>query len=299
MCRKRPVRGGCPVMPAPTRPVLRYHGGKWMLAPWVISYFPVHKIYVEPCGGAASVLMRKPRSFAEVYNDLDGEVVNVFRVLRDPAAAADLERLLRLTPFAREEFNGSYEPSDDPIEQARRTVVRCFMGHGSTAQNPSQRTGFRFRTYSSNRTGPADWLNYPNALGAMSERLQGVLIENRPATRVIEEHDSADTLHYVDPPYVAAARYIGRPDSGGARGYRHEMTDDQHRELAAALQAAAGMVVISGYPCDLYDRELYAGWKRVSRGALADGARKRTEVLWLNPAAADQLAPTLFTGSAG
>jgi len=112
---------------APTRPVLRYHGGKWRLASWIISHFPPHRVYVEPFGGAASVLLRKPRSYAEVYNDMDGEIVNVFRVLRDPARARELERVLRLTPFAREEFELSYIRDEDPIEQARRTIVRAFI----------------------------------------------------------------------------------------------------------------------------------------------------------------------------
>src|SRR3990167_11343170 len=108
-------------MSGPTRPVMRYHGGKWRLAPWVIEHFPEHRVYTEAFGGGASVLMRKPRSYAEVYNDLDGEIVNVFRVLRDPSQARELERLLRLTPFARSEFETSYITDGDPLEQARRT----------------------------------------------------------------------------------------------------------------------------------------------------------------------------------
>src|ERR1041385_943962 len=107
----------------PTRPVVRYHGGKWNLAPWIISHFPPHRIYVEPFGGAASVLLQKPRSYAEIYNDLDQEVVNVFRILRDRKAARELERLLRLTPFARDEFCHSYGRDDKErpsrIERAR------------------------------------------------------------------------------------------------------------------------------------------------------------------------------------
>lgn len=116
---------------APRRPVLRYHGGKWRLAPWICAHFPAHRLYVEPFGGAASVLLRKPRSYGEIYNDLDGEIVNVFRVLRDNGHA--LRAALELTPFAREEFAESYMPHSDPIEQARRTIVRSFQGFGSAA----------------------------------------------------------------------------------------------------------------------------------------------------------------------
>src|SRR3990172_7088785 len=105
-------------MTAPTRPALRYFGGKWRLAPWIVSHFPAHRIYVEPFGGGASVLIRKPRSYGEIYNDIDSHVVNVFRVLRDPQTADELEQLLRLTPFARDEFVLAREPSLDPVEDA-------------------------------------------------------------------------------------------------------------------------------------------------------------------------------------
>jgi hypothetical protein len=154
-------------MTAPTRPVLRYHGGKWRLAPWIISHFPAHRVYVEPFGGAASVLMRKPRAYAEVYNDLDGELVALFRVLRDETQAAALVRAVSLTPFAREEFAASYEPSGDPVEQARRTVIRAFMGFGSNAH--VRATGFRANSNRSGTTPARDWANYPDALVAIIE----------------------------------------------------------------------------------------------------------------------------------
>src|SRR4051812_1578874 len=125
-------------MIAPTRPVLRYHGGKWRIAPWIIEHFPPHLMYVEPFAGAASVLLRKPRVDFEVYNDLDTDVVNVFRVLRDPAAASQLAEQLSLTPWSRREFEVSYEISDDPVERARRTLIRSFMGHGTTWRQKSR-----------------------------------------------------------------------------------------------------------------------------------------------------------------
>src|SRR5690606_19105648 len=121
-------------MTQPRRPVLRWHGGKWLLAPWIIEHFPAHRVYVEPFGGAGSVLMRKPRTYAEIWNDLDGEVVNIFRVLRSPDANR-LVDALRLTPFSRQEFTGAYEPSSDPVERARRLVIRSFMGFGSNGHN--------------------------------------------------------------------------------------------------------------------------------------------------------------------
>lgn len=265
-------------MRLPTRPVLRYHGGKWLLAPWIISHFPNHRVYVEPYGGAASVLLRKTRSYAEVYNDLDGEIVNVFQVLRDPTTAEQLRSALVLTPFARAEFELSYQPSPDPVEQARRTIARAFMGFGSAAASRVV-TGFRAN---SNRSGTAparDWANFPVEIPAFCNRLAGVVIECRNALDVMLQHDGPRTLHYVDPPYHHDTRkfHAGQPGQ-----YRHEMTNAQHAELLGFLKTLKGMVVLSGYACDLYDRELQ-GWGREEREAHADGARKRTEVLWISP----------------
>lgn len=255
-----------------TRPVLRYHGGKWMLAPWIIEHLPQHRIYVEPFGGAASVLLRKPRSYAEVYNDLSGELVNLFRVLRSPVQARELIRLLCLTPFARLEFEESYITAGDPIEQARRTIVRSFMGFGSNSLN--QVSGFRNNTNRSGTTPAHDWMNYPAQLEMIVKRLGGVVIENRPAVHLIRQFDQADALFYVDPPYVLSTRTDDRAD------YEYEMTNDEHRELAEVLHTCRGMVVLSGYPSALYD-ELYGDWHQVIRSANADGAAKRLEVLWI------------------
>lgn len=268
-------------MTAPSRPVLRYHGGKWRLAPWLLSFFPPHRVYVEPFGGAGSVLLRKAPTASEIYNDLDSRIVSLFRVLRDPDAAARLIRQVELTPYSRAEHTLSYEPSDDLIEQARRTVVRGMMGHGSRGATSSHRTGFR----TARRRGfhaAGDWARYPDALRAVIARLRFVLVECRPAVDVVAEYDAADALHYVDPPYPAATRTTSL--SGAIRAYRHEMDDDQHRELAVTLRGVRGMVVISGYPCALYDEELYPDWERHETDSFADGRISRTEVVWLNPA---------------
>lgn len=253
------------------RPILRWHGGKWKLAPWILQHLPAHSVYVEPFGGAASVLLRKPRSYAEVYNDLDGEIVNLFKVAR--GRGEELRRALELTPFSREEFAESYEPSSDSLEQARRTVVRSFMGFGSNSHNKS--TGFRSNSNRSGTTPAQDWRNYPNSFSDIIERLRGVIIENRDAIEVMLAHDSDQTVHYVDPPYVHSTR-----DAGG--DYRFEMDDRDHIQLAEMLLRLKGMVVLSGYSSDLYN-DLFARWRRVERRAHADGAKERTEVLWLSP----------------
>lgn len=270
-----------------TRPMLRYHGGKFRLAPWIIEHFPKHKIYVEPFCGAASVLMRKERSHAEIINDMDGALCNLFRVLRTPEQANELERLLKLTPFAREEFWLAYEVTDDPIENARRVVVRAFMGFGTTALRKNK-TGFRARSYMRNQTGPQDWETYPACISAFTNRLKGVLIENMNALELIPRHDTPDTLFYVDPPYPKITR--SSINHGGEKGqYLYEMTDDDHQSLAHILRLLQGMVVLSGYPCAMYDEELYFDWYRVEREALADGGQMRMEVLWINKQARERL----------
>jgi DNA adenine methylase len=312
-----------------SRPVLRWHGGKWRLAPWIISHFPPHRIYVEPFGGAASVLLRKERSYAEVYNDLDDLVVNLFRVLRHPEWGGALLEALRLTPFSRIEFEQAMEPGeDDPVETARRLIVRSFMGFGSNAHSASPhvrsgfraivrgvnhgdaRTGLRFQgragpkpragpgnyrstgfRSNSNRSGttPAhDWANYPPALAQIIDRLEGVVIEHRDACEVMAQHDSDRTLMYVDPPYLPETRSPANKYDLKHRAYRHELTADDHKALLDFLCGVGGMVVLSGYPAPLYDERL-PGWRRIETSAHADGARPRTEVVWLNPACAAAL----------
>lgn len=271
------VAGGV-VSGNPTRPILRYHGGKWKLAPWVLAHFPAHKAYVEPFGGAASVLLQKPRVPTEVWNDLDGELVHLFSVLRDPASAELLARGCALTPFARAEFDLSYQPTDDAVERARRFIVRSFFGHASKSCISDTKTGFRSKRLG--KQSPAvDWISYPAALLAVATRMQGVVIEQRSALDIICRYDGPGALIYADPPYLHSLRNMNQ----GA--YRHEMTDEDHRELAACLREMQGMAIVSGYRSDLYD-ELYAGWMRRDIRAYADRSSPRTESLWISPRAA-------------
>ena len=260
------------------RPPMRYHGGKWMLAPWIISHFPQHRTYVEPYGGGASVLMRKPRSYSEVYNDVWGDVVNVFRVLRD--RGEELIELLALTPFSRDEFVLTSERSDDPVEQARRTIFRSLAGFGSAAVNGKYATGFRANSNRSGTTPAQDWMNYPNHIESFVTRLRGVVIENRDAWEVMRQHDGPETLHYVDPPYMHETRNMKR----GNAAYEMELSPEDHEVLLERLQTLSGAVIVSGYRTELYDDKL-STWSRVDRAAKADGARDRIESLWLNPAA--------------
>lgn len=272
-----------------TRPVLRYHGGKFRLAPWILQFFPPHNVYVEPFGGAASVLMLKPRARAECYNDLDGQIVNIFRLLRDPETALELQRRVALTPFAREEFEWSYTPGTDPIDAAHKLIVRSFMGHGSDSATRGCRTGFRAKLSDDGRVLPSiEWATWADSIPAFTNRLRGVTIENRDAIEVMKRMDSPSTLHFVDPPYVHSTRSALEGRSANTHGYRHELDDDAHRRLAATLHQVRGMVVLCGYPSELYD-ELFADWDRYERRAQADHGKARTEVLWLNPACSSAL----------
>jgi DNA adenine methylase len=258
-----------------------------MLAPWVLSFFPPHRVYVEPFGGAASVLLRKPRSKVEIYNDLDDQVVNVFRVMQDSRTAGELAALLQVTPFARQEYNLSFEPCSSPVERARRTIIRSFMGHAGDSLHAVSKSGFRSRSLNADthRNGALDWANYPAHIASFVERLQGVIIEQKKALAVLEVYDAEDTLFYVDPPYLLGARGGSEREKQRRRQrYDFEMSDEEHVELCRHLAGLKGMVILSGYPNSIYDLELGAGWETRSAGAFADGGRGRTEMLWINEA---------------
>lgn len=266
------------------RPVLRYHGGKFRLSPWIRSFFPPHQVYVEPFGGAGSVLLTKAPAYAEVYNDLDGEVVNFFQVLRDPEQRARLCELVALTPFAREEFEHAYDETADPVERARHLAIRAGMGYGSSGGTKTN-TGFRIDSGRRWSTDFAQWQKYPAAIAAVGERLAGVLIECRPATSVLMQHDGPNTLAYVDPPYLFSEREAHSGMARGEKYYRHEMTDWQHMDLLACLKNLTGMVILSGFHSPMYAQEL-SGWSEYSvnsRGNARRGTKINREVVWLNP----------------
>ena len=197
-------------MTTPIRPALRYHGSKFRLAPWVMSFFPQHTCYVEPFGGAAGVLLQKPRVYAEIYNDLDSSVASFFAVLRDPQLRQQLIDAVVLTPYARTEFDLAWEDTEDRIELARRLAIKAQMGFGSAGATKGS-TGFRIDTKRDYGTAQHLWTQYPAALAAAGERFTGVLIENRPAVDVIVQHDGIGTLHFVDPPMCT------RPEPGPAQ----------------------------------------------------------------------------------
>lgn len=270
----------------PTRPILRYHGGKWKLGNWIVSNLPEHRIYVEPFGGAGSVLIQKPRCYGEIYNDINGEIVNLFRVLRNPSQARELMRIVKLTPYSREEFDASFILADDPIEQARRTLFRAAAGFSTTgAQALKWKTGFRGSVTRSGTTPAMDWAKMPIVIESFIERLRGVVIENLPASELITKYDNEEALFYLDPPYV----FETRNERWAGKAYAFEMDESEHRQLSGQLHCIKGMAVLSGYPSELYS-ELYAGWQQIECTTFADRAKERTEVLWLNPLASKRLS---------
>jgi DNA adenine methylase len=266
------------INPEVKRSALRYFGGKWSLAPWIIEHMPEHRVYVEPFGGAASVLLRKPRSKIEVYNDLDDEIVGLFRILQCPDKCRELIRLLRRTPYARREFEQAFQATPDPIVRAQRAIVRAYMSfHHSALFNPKKTTFANAR----HRKRPggskmSEWANYPRHLVNVCRRLSGVLIEHQDALDVIRVQDTPGALFFVDPPYVMSTR-----DKGTC--YRHEMSDAGHIELLTLLSGIQGRVMISGYASELYD-DMLAGWQRLTRNHYASagiGLGSRVEVLWI------------------
>ncbi len=130
------------------KPIMKYHGAKFRLAKWIMGFFPEHKVYVEPFGGSAGVLLQKTRSQSEVYNDLDGDISNLFSVLQDKKMSSELQNLLLVTPYSRREYETSYKETDNPVERARRTLIRGHMTFGSAGSTKT--SGFKrdcFRKY--------------------------------------------------------------------------------------------------------------------------------------------------------
>lgn len=271
------------------KPPFAYYGGKTTIAKQIVGLFPQHVHYVEPFAGSLAVLLAKRPSRMETVNDLDGEVMTFWRILRD--RPLDLERVCAFTPHSRAEYEAcrNAAPADDELETARRVWVRLTQGRGGQLRRV---TGWRhFKDPGGSATSMPGYLEaYRDRFAPAAARLIGVSLEARPALEVIETYGEHDrTLLYVDPPYLGSTRNWGNQ-------YRHELrADDEHRELAEALRSVKASVVLSGYPSDLYDVELYADWHRVEIATqnMQGGARSpRTEVLWSNrpfPAAHDAL----------
>ncbi len=262
---------------ATIRPPVKWHGGKHYLAQRIIELLPPHHTYVEPFGGAASVLLNKPPAAVEIYNDLDERITRLFRVIRN--RGDEFQRRLALTPYSEAEFRDAANPADDEVEQACRDFVRWRQSIGGRGDSFSY-------TLHRVRRGMADVVSgYLSAiddqLPLVVERFRPVQIMCRPAINVIQKWDSPETLFYCDPPYLHETRASGSRDVYGV-----EMDEADHRELAKVLLACQGKIVLSGYPSKLY-RELYASWKTVeidiaNHAAGGRSKARKQEMLWLN-----------------
>lgn len=269
------------------RPVLSWHGGKFLLRQWIIDQMPAHSTYVEPYGGAASVLLAKVPVWHEVYNDMNGDVVNFFDVLR-----SEPDRLIReiqLTPHSRAEHRRAWEPVQEPVERARRFYVRIWQSFGSGTASTAAAAGWKYdKVQTRGKAAPStngQW-NDLSTLWLVVERLKGVQIEQDDALKVIQRYDSDSALFYVDPPYVLSTR----SDSWAGKAYSHEADDEHHHQLAALLRSVEGYVIVSGYESDLYN-ELFSGWHKVTKQGRDVLAQSQTEVLWLSPRTADAQLP--------
>lgn len=274
----------------PTRPLLRYFGGKWQMRHWIISHFPTHRFYAEPYCGAASVLLGKaPALGGEIINDLNRQTVNLFRVMQDAGQSAELLRRLDWTPFAKAEFELAMLAAECPVESARRMVVRSFMGI-ELSGTKGTRTGFRMGNVDLGRLGvddkrtfrncARDWWNWKEALPLIRERLGKVMIYEREALDFIDLMGTPECLLYVDPPYHLDTR------SRGHRGSRYavDCTAEHHAGLIARLLASPAMIVLSGYPHASYTPLIAAGWRYVTRDSRANMSNaRRTECLWISP----------------
>jgi DNA adenine methylase len=261
------------------RIVFGWYGGKFSHLSWLLPLLPRCHHYCEPFAGSAAVLLNREPSPVETYNDIDGEAVNFFRVLR--THKDELIEVIGLTPFSREEFyqavSGNGRGISD-LERARRFFVRARQARTGLAQTAS--LGRWANCKNTSRAGMSGvvsrWLGSVEDLPDIALRLLRVQIENRPAVEVIRLYDSPATLFYCDPPYLHETR-------GDSKAYAFEMDEKQHIELAAALHRCKGDVAISGYRCDLMDR-LYEDWRRFDAPMKQCHSIKkpRQECLWMN-----------------
>lgn len=252
------------------RTLLNYPGAKWGMAKMIVNLMPQHRSYLEPYFGSGAVLFNKPPSAIETVNDIDGDIVNFFKVLRE--YPTELAADIAMTPYSREVFNDAHEhKGDSEYQRAYRFAIRSKMGHGFKTY---QKTGFKIDVHArENSYAVKCWNRLPGDLLEAALRLKSVQIENRPALDLIRKFNYENVLIYADPPYLLNTR--------GGKQYRHEMTEQDHVQLLDALKQHRGSVILSGYPSEMYDREL-VGWSRVDRKSYNQNSDQRTEMLWCN-----------------
>lgn len=278
---------------ATPRPALRYYGGAWTRAKWIVSHFPRHSVYVEPCFGAGSVMLHKKPAKIETANDTEARVVNFFQVLRN--RPVELIEAINLTPWHVVELQASREISCDPLEDARRFFALSWMSiHGAPAGGGAS-PSLRFQRSIANRNGnPADDAIDRDDLLLVAHRLKSVQFTSMDAIRLIKKMKGGkEALIYFDPPYLKSTRSPTGKTQG--YGYANEVNDAWHRLALRYLRNCAGYVVVSGYRSRLYTRLLEDyGWERKERSFQAQAGSTRTECIWLNPAVQSALGSVDF-----
>jgi DNA adenine methylase len=256
--------------------ILHYPGSKWSMADWIIGHMPEHSTYLEPFFGSGAVFFNKPRSKMETVNDIDGNVVNLFRMIRD--RRDELIDSVVWTPYSREEYERSYLQSADELEKARRFLIRCWMARWVKT---NKKTDWRHVVnWDTRPLSPAtEWDKLPDKIEIVAKRLKGVQIENLDAIKLIKKYKHSNVLIYADPPYLLSTRLTTM--------YDHEMTDEDHTDLLQVLIDHPGPVLLSGYENDLYNDQL-GGWKKEKMRSHAEAGQIREETLWINPVAAQE-----------
>lgn len=261
-----------------SRVPFRYYGGKGKIAPWIVSYLPMHRTYVEPFCGGASVFFNKNRSYAEVLNDLNDDIVNIFEILRNSKTCEQLCAQIELTPYALSEYRFAFsmpipEP-EDCIERARRFLIRCAMGFFADSANTNNPCpGFRADVLRKYTIPSHDWSKVPEKLQWFCNRLKGVIIHKMDAFDCIKKYDNNNTLFYLDPPYIAETR-----TQASHHQYTHEMDNKKHCELVELLIGLKAMVVISGYMHPIYKKLEDVGWNKYTK--IYAG---KEECIWCSP----------------
>lgn len=257
--------------------IIRYPGSKWGIANWIISHFPdgyEKMVYLEPFCGSGAVFFNKRPGAVETINDLDSDVVNLFCVLREQLE--ELKRVLALTPYSREEYDRSFEACEDPLEKARRYMVRTTQTIGAKMDGKCG-----WRNHKQMKTGgtACKWGGITDTIDLAAQRLRGsttnlVQIEHMDAFQLIERYNNPDVLMYLDPPYVRSTRKSGKL-------YRYEMDDEQQKQLLELITESRAKIVISGYDSDLYNTALQ-GWYKDGIYSQTTSAAMAQEVIWQN-----------------
>lgn len=260
-----------------------WYGGKYYYAEGIIKHFPEHRVYIEPFGGAANILLNKIESEVEIFNDLDGRICTFFKVLRDREQFDEMIRILNLTPYSRRDFveviTGD-EPKTD-VEKACHFFIRCRQSMGGLGMSKLSPASWMvsLRTRRNMAEPVSKYLSAIEGLEDIASRFRSVVIENRDAVTLIEKYDRDDALFYCDPPYVPESRHGNQ-----ATTYGCEMTAEDHRTLLDTLKKCAAKVIVSGYHSEMYDNAL-TGWNQETfkaKSQISNSGQSRTEVIWKN-----------------